>query len=183
MTNEHVEPEFSRPIKLESLGEEGRVFTIDASPGECAALARRFALAGLNALSARVELGWIHQGRRILRLRGRLTARATQTCVVTLAPVAAEIDEEFDVDYAEPDASGGEIVLDMTAEEGAAEPLPDGVLDIGEAVAQQLALSLDPYPRSAGASLAGPPDAVVGPPASPFAVLRKLRPGEPPGRT
>jgi hypothetical protein len=182
MINEYVEPEFARPIKLESLGEEGRVFTIDASPGERAALARRFALAGLDALSARVDLGWTH-GSRVLRLRGRLTARATQTCVVTLAPVAAEIDEVFSVDYAEPDASGDEIVLDMTAEEGAAEPLPDGVLDIGEAVAQQLALSLDPYPRSAGASLAGLPDAVVEPPASPFAVLRKLRPDEPPGRT
>jgi hypothetical protein len=36
-----------------------------------------------------------------------------------------------------------------------AEPFEGDAIDIGEAVAQQLALALDPYPRAPGASLEG----------------------------
>ena len=39
------------------------------------------------------------------------------------------------------------------------EPFDGSAIDIGEAAAQQLALALDPYPRAAGASLAGSADA------------------------
>jgi hypothetical protein len=54
---------------------------------------------------------------------------------------------------------------------------PDG-LDLGEAVTQQLALSLDPYPRAPGAALpedlTGPGEAQA-PPESPFAALKTLK--------
>ncbi len=57
------------------------------------------------------------------------------------------------------------------------EPIVEGRIDIGEAVAQQLALALDPYPRKPGISL----EDVIGNaaagddrPASPFAVLAGL---------
>jgi hypothetical protein len=49
-----------------------------------------------------------------------------------------------------------------------------GIADLGEALAQQLSLALDPYPRTPGAEL---PDEYRADGASgPFAVLRKLRP-------
>ena len=63
-----------------------------------------------------------------------------------------------------------EVVLDAEAED--VEPLVAGAIDIGEAVAQQLSLALDPFPRApeALALSAEPPqgEAVD----SPFAVLK-----------
>jgi hypothetical protein len=46
------------------------------------------------------------------------------------------------------------------------------VVDLGEAVAEQLALALDPYPRAPGAEL--PPEA-VDPEAGAFGALAALR--------
>jgi len=54
------------------------------------------------------------------------------------------------------------------------EPVEDGIVDIGEAVAQQLSLVLDPFPRAAG--VAAPEDAPGGPAAaSPFAALSRWK--------
>jgi hypothetical protein len=50
-------------------------------------------------------------------------------------------------------------------------------LDIGEIVAEELALALNPYPRKAGLDAPQGPDgdAVGEPPTSPFAALAKLK--------
>ena len=60
------------------------------------------------------------------------------------------------------------------------EPLDDGMIDIGEAVAQQLSLALDPFPRAPGAVLDEETDLSDGSPReSPFAALAKLhKPGQ-----
>ena len=56
-----------------------------------------------------------------------------------------------------------------------------GVIDLGEAIAEELGLALDPYPRAAGAALdadALTPHVSVGSEhgaGTPFAALRQLR--------
>ncbi len=55
---------------------------------------------------------------------------------------------------AEPDKT---VMVDL--ESDAAEPFDGDAIDIGEAVAQQLALALDPYPRAPGVSLEWKDDA------------------------
>jgi hypothetical protein len=54
----------------------------------------------------------------------------------------------------------------------------DGRIDLGEAVAQQLAIALDPYPRAPGAGL-GPDGFTAGPGNTagkqPFAALAALK--------
>jgi hypothetical protein len=73
-----------------------------------------------------------------------------------------------------PPAEVGDVVLDGAAEP--IEPLEGEVIDIGEAVAQQLSLALDPFPRSAGALPSSDDLSGTGIVAeSPFAVLAKLR--------
>ena len=52
------------------------------------------------------------------------------------------------------------------------EPIAAGEIDLGEAVAQQLAVSLDPYPRAPGATLASTGEAEA---QSPFAALAALK--------
>jgi len=162
--------EFSRPLALAEVAAAPRSFTISAGPSERAALARRFDVVAIDRLEADGSVrrhgvdGW--------RLEAELRTAVVQTCVVTLEPFPATVVERFAVDYAAPEAGpGGEI--DLAA--GDAEPAPPGgVLDLGETVAQQLALALDPFPRRPGAEL--PPAATSEKPPGPFAALGRVRP-------
>jgi uncharacterized metal-binding protein YceD (DUF177 family) len=145
-------PEFSRPVRIDTLGPGVRAMSIGANEEERAALAGRFDLQGIEHLSAEAELSLSGDA---VRASGRLVARVTQSCVATGAPVPATIDEEFGIEF-RPEPTGGvptdEVELsgselDVIFYDGAA-------VDLGEAVAETLSLALDPYPRCADADLA-----------------------------
>ncbi|HEX8375330.1 MAG TPA: DUF177 domain-containing protein [Geminicoccaceae bacterium] len=174
-------PEFSRPCAVERLPAGGMAFDLEASPAERAALARRFDLAGLDRLTAKGRVELAPGG--LLEVRGRLQAELSQRCVVTLEPVPASVDTEFRRLFTRealpPDAVGGvEVEIDLDAD--VPEPLlgEDG-LDLGEVAAEEMAVALDPYPRSPNA------DAVLAEVAAraaeedrgPFAVLAPLHRG------
>jgi uncharacterized metal-binding protein YceD (DUF177 family) len=166
--------EFSRPIDLDRIGDVESVFDFVATPEECAALAARFGLISIERLEARIKLRR-RRGKALLRLSGHFSADVTQSCVVTLAPVPGHVEDGFTVLYGDVD-QGAEVLIDPQ-EEADFEPLPTGVLDVGETVAQEFALALDPYPRAPGAEV--PPtsaeERVSTPPEHPFAVLAKLK--------
>jgi len=175
--------EFPRPIDLSRIGSVETAYDIGADADERAALARRFDLLGLGRLEAHVTLRRVQGGGgTVLRLKGHISADVTQACVVTLEPVAGRIEQDFAVLYGDQDeaaADAREITIDADAEESV-EPWPqggsEGTLDIGEAVAQELGLALDPYPHAPGAALASEaPQEPPGASNTPFAVLEKLR--------
>jgi uncharacterized metal-binding protein YceD (DUF177 family) len=141
--------EFSRRVELARLGAHEAVYPISATAEERAALARRFGLLSLDRLEAEIRLQRLAGG--MVRLSGRLTAYVVQACVVSLEPVASALEEEFTVLYGHPTESGKSVIVDLETDE--AEPFHGDAIDVGEAVAQHLALSLDPYPRAPGASL------------------------------
>ena len=156
-------PEFSRPVDLARLGGGAMRFDIAADANERADLARRFGLVSLDRLEARVELS--REAGATIRFRATLSADLVQSCVVTLDPVANRVDDEFSLLLGDPDDPAA---LDPDAE--LIEPLEDGRVDLGEVVAQQLSLAMDPYPRAPGVA---PADGEGRP--SPFAALAKLR--------
>ena len=176
-----IAAEFSRLVPVDRL-EQGEVIEeISAREGECCALAARFDLVAIGGLRAELSLRRIESG-PIVRVEGRLVAEVVQVCVVSLEPVANRVEEAFSLLYApaghiRPQRRGGE----EGGEDGSEwpEPIEQGSIDIGEAVAQQLALALDPYPRQPGVRLedvigtfgGARPDA---PAANPFAVLARL---------
>ena len=84
---------------------------------------------------------------------GRLEADVVQSCVVTFEPVPAKIEAEFDRLFSRdvPEEALDEVEIDAEAE--LPEPLVDGRLDLGEILAEELSLALDPYPRSPEADL------------------------------
>ena len=86
----------------------------------------------------------------LVRMTGRLAAEVVQSCVISLEPVASTIELDFTTLYG-PEQPGKSVIVDLDAD--IAEPFDGEAIDIGEAVAQQLALSLDPYPRAPGARL------------------------------
>ena len=140
------DPEFSRPVRLDTIGPARRDMQVEAEEEERTALARRFGIAAIDALSA--DLSISRSGDEV-RATGRLRARVTQSCVVTDAPVPARVDEPFDILFRPQPASDGaeeeieliETDMDVVFYDGAA-------IDVGEAVAETLSLSLDPYPRA-----------------------------------
>ena len=164
-------PELSRRIGLGEIGEAGRRETVVASPAVCAALALRFGIPAVHALSAELRLARAAGG--AVAAEGALAAEVTQDCVATLEPVRQSVRAP--------------VRLRFLPEGAAFSDDPDGpdeielagdFLDLGEAVAEQLALALDPYPRAADAPeppQAPAPAAGEAPRPSPFAALAGLK--------
>lgn len=178
MTHEKPpEAEFSRPVTIESLADEELSREIEADASERAALAKRFGLLALDRLIATVRLKRLRGS--TIRVEGRFVADVVQTCVVTLEPVASHIAEDFTVTFAPAAETGEEAELDLSPwAEDLPEPLDGESIDIGETVAQFLALALDPYPRRQGVAFEAadfPGLTPEGASGGPFAALATLR--------
>jgi len=168
---------FAHHLRLDQV-RDGERLALVADDQERMAIAKRLDLASLDRLEAHVCLECTGD---VVRAKGRLVASLDQSCVVTGEPVAALVDEPFALIFVpEPPAAApddeielGEADLDVVFHDGSA-------IDLGGALADTLALSLDPYPRSAGADAALKEAGVLTEEqASPFAVLAKLRKDEP----
>lgn len=166
-------PELARPIRFDTLGEAPRDIAITADEAERAALARRFGLIALDRLTAEVRL---HREGRAVFAEGRLAAAVIQPCVATGEPVPAEIDEPFRLRFLPEDLIGGGEEIELSEEDCDTIPFDRGLVDIGEAVAETLALALDPFPRAPGADAALKAAGVLQEgEAGPFAALKALK--------
>jgi uncharacterized protein len=122
------------------------------------------------------------------RASGRIAATIVQRCVVSLAPVTTTLDEPLDVEFrpleTEAAENGhGDPAADFNRDY---EPMRRGIIDIGRVVFEQIAATLDPYPRAAGATFQWTDPKQTADPAAgqggdtggndnPFAVLRRLK--------
>lgn len=144
-----TQPEFSRPVRIDTLGADPRSIAIEAEAEERAAIATRFRLVELGRLSA--ELMLARNGLEVAA-RGILRAQATQSCVATAEPVTETVEAPFEIVFrpapeareAEEEVELSEAELDVVFYDGA-------TIDLGEAMAETLALSLEPYPRAPAA--------------------------------
>jgi uncharacterized metal-binding protein YceD (DUF177 family) len=147
--NAALPPEFSRPIAVDQIGPQEVEREISANAADCARLAERFGLLALDRLTARLRLSRGRAG--LVQVRGHFEAEVVQACIVTLEPVRSQLKEDFALAFGGLRAArDGEVVIGLD-EEDPAEELTDGRIDLGEVVAQQLAVALDPYPRAPGA--------------------------------
>lgn len=154
MTTSSAQPaEFKRPVDLGAIGDDPAQYQIMADDAERAALARRFGLVEIQRLSAAVTLVWV-RGRRVLRLTAEIEGEVVQNCVVTLDPVHERIAERVEIHFERParDAAAKGGIVDEF-ELGEAEPLTGDALDIGEIVAGEFVLCVNPYPRKPDASI------------------------------
>ena len=145
-----TELEFSRPVALTNLA--GGEIRIMAGTDERVALARRLGLVALDSLHATVCLEPEENG-GIVRLRGTLRADVTQACVVTLEPVRSSVDALFERRYARAEGQRSPEPEDIPPDgEEPPEPVVGDTVDLGEAVAEQLALEIELFPRTPGAA-------------------------------
>lgn len=168
-------PEFARPVQIDHVGPAWQSHALEADAAERAALAQRFGLLDLPALTAEVKLRRVRAGRYI-EAALHLTAEVVQSCVVTLEPVAARVEDSGRELYG-PTGGGPETPEEVLVDPDSPEPLEGPSLDLGEIVAQHLALALEPYPRSPGAAGPGEAAAEAAARPSPFAGLAALKGG------
>ncbi|MBF0248374.1 MAG: DUF177 domain-containing protein [Alphaproteobacteria bacterium] len=170
-------------MAVSSLAHQAMDMDIVASDRERAALAERLKIDRLDALNAHALLTLLPSGD--VRLDVRFQARVTQTCSITLDPVHGEVSRAFTTTYSahadEDWGHGEEEFTDLDDDIEPPEPIIGGTIDVGEAVVEQLALEIDPFPRVKGAHFDGFSTDPKGPEPepeekrNPFAVLSKLK--------
>ncbi|MCL6698750.1 DUF177 domain-containing protein [Sphingomonas sp. NSE70-1] len=165
--------DFAHRLALDQIRDGDRL-DIVADDEERAAVADRLGLLNLDRFEAHAVL--TRDGQKV-RANGRLKAALDQSCVATGDPVPAHVDEPFDLLFVpEPKGGGADDEIELGAGELDTVFHDGSAIDLGSAIADTLSLSLDPYPRSAGADAALKEAGVMSEEeASPFAALAALK--------
>lgn len=162
---------YSEPLRLHHIG-TGVQRRLKPDAEAIKRIVRALDLQALDMFEVDINLvptvsGW--------RLDGRVMADAVQTCGLTLEPLPVRIDRKFSVQMVEATEHEADenAEIDLELDDDSADQIEGGSLDLGQYAVEQLALSLDPFPRKPGAVFEQPPEPGE---ISPFAVLKGLRP-------
>jgi uncharacterized metal-binding protein YceD (DUF177 family) len=150
-------PEFSRPERLDTIGEGERSITISAEAEERRKLAARFGIVAVDSLAATLTIRRDASG---ILATGRVTGQVVQSCSITSDPLTIAIDEPLALRFVEPVA--GEEEVELSADALDTVEIEGSAIDLGEAAAETMALALDPFPRGPGAAEALKRAGVVG---------------------
>jgi uncharacterized metal-binding protein YceD (DUF177 family) len=155
---------YTVPVDVVSLPANGRVYTLAADETVRAAVAAHLELQEVGRLMATLTVAPTPGG---VELTGRFDADVTQTCVISLEPVKATLGGEIDRRFVNaprprPESAGKDRKPRgkkdepeegwVDPDEDVPDPILDGRIDLGAVVVEELALALDPYPRTSGAS-------------------------------
>ena len=164
--------EFTRIVDTRQLPAQALRLAADAA--ECAALAERFLLVAVNRLEAVVEL---EPDGAAVRASGRVKADVVQSCAVSGEDLAVRIDEPVELRFVpETSAWRPDEEIELEAHELDEIPFRGTQFDLGEAIAQSLALAIDPYLTGPDAERARREAGLLDPADSgPFAALKALR--------
>lgn len=167
-------PEFSRPIRVDQLARYVQSTTIIADDAEREALVKRFNLASLDRLEADYALS---EDNGTIFARGRVRAALAQPCVATGVAVPESIDSDFLLRFVkESDEMPEGEEMELDAEDCDTIGFDGLVIDMGEAVAETVALAMTPYPRAPDADAHLREAGVMSEEqASPFAALLALK--------
>jgi Large ribosomal RNA subunit accumulation protein YceD len=162
------------PVAAEEIPDTGQRFDLVADGPVRAAVAKVAGLRDLPRFEAHFDVA--RRGAGGLHVTGKISATVGQTCVITLEPLANEIEETVDLLY-EPSSPLTETEdqaepRQRDVEVDDPEPLVGGVVDLGALATEFLILGLDPYPRKPGAIFEAPPEGK--PDGGPFAALAPL---------
>jgi uncharacterized metal-binding protein YceD (DUF177 family) len=165
--------DFAHRLTLDRIRDGDRLDLV-ADAEERAAVAARLDLASLERLDAHAVL---RRDGDTVHASGRVKATLEQRCVATGDPIAARVDEAFDLRFIpELKTAGGDEEFELAADELDTLFHDGQAIDLGAAIADSLALALDPYPRSPSAEEALRQAGVLSEEeAGPFAALAALK--------
>ena len=161
-------------LRLAEVQRRPPAWTLEADPQVRGAIARTLDLLALDRFAAQVSVTpWLDGA----QIDARWQADIRQTCGVSLEPFDTPLSGAFVVRVA---PMGSPAIAPETAEvsiDPEAEDPPDVLegedIDVGAYLVEHLALEVDPFPRKPGVAFEPPPPEA---PASPFAVLLRLKP-------
>ncbi len=162
--------------RVSEIPEAGLSNTRIAAADERAELARALDVLACEEVKADYLIRALGEG--CYRMTGKVRARVTQKCVVTLEPVPERIEEDIEVEFRPtaslPATDGTEVEVLSAAD---IEPLEHGLIDVGRVVFDTLSAGLDPYPRQEGARFdwEDPAGGAQAGASGPFAALKKLK--------
>lgn len=170
---------FSYLVKVGHISANPVEVRLEADEKERKALAESWDILSVEELRAELQINrWKKDG---IRVKGRVHARITQACVVTLEPVVSDIEEPFEQIFVpensklarRPANDAGEMVLDPDGPD-LPEPFTGDSIDAGAVVAEFAAMAIDPYPRKPGIEFDGhiEDDGQNDKKPSPFAALK-----------
>ena len=146
---------------------------ITASETVRSELAERFGYLGVSSLKGQIEVRLLSAA--CWQLKGVFMAEITQACVVSGEAVAEDFQFELLERYlAAPENSNAEITEEIDPMGVDVEMLENGMIPVGEAVAQALALHAAPWPRHPDAPILAPPEEAKEE-NRPFAKLSELK--------
>jgi len=162
-------PEFSRPFDVRQL--DHRAVQLVASEAERAALSRRFGIVRIDRLEAEVLL---EREGEALNATGTLSADIVQSCAVSAEDLPVEIREPLAFRFV-PENPGHrpDEEVELDTDELDEIEFSGTTVDLGEAVAQSVALAIDPFLTGPEAEAAR--QLLNEETASPFAALAALK--------
>ena len=178
------EAEFSLTVAWKDISSSGSEIRFEVDEAVRAALAERYDILELRSLRGSAKLRPYRKAG--LTLDCDFSAELVQACVVTLEPVVQQVEDHFTRRYLpenellrrQAHAPAVEVNVDAEAEDEP-ELMENGRIDIGEAVAEELALAMDPYPRKDGISfepvIEDEVDDAPETKPNPFSILEKLK--------
>lgn len=169
--------EFPRAVDVRQA--DGRSLTLTADETERQALARRFGIVGIDRLEAEVALD---RDGDAVSAQGTLTADIVQACAVSAEDFAVAIREPISFRFVtgtRPAPHGPDGEFELAADDLDEIEFEGTAFDLGEAVAQSLALAIDPFATGPGADEARRRAGLIGEgEAGPFAALKGLKLGK-----
>jgi len=163
--------DFAHRLPLSQIRDGERIDLV-ADEAECCAIAKRLGLPSIDRLKAHAVLE--RKGEEV-RATGRIKSALAQSCVASGEPVPARIDEPFELVFL-PEPKGREEEVELGAQELDIVFHDGAGIELGTAIADTLALVLDPYPRGPNADSALTAAGVLSEEqAGPFAALAKLK--------
>jgi uncharacterized metal-binding protein YceD (DUF177 family) len=166
------DPEFTRIIDIRHI--DSKPVELVASAEECRALAKRFALVSVDRLAATLTLS---RDADAVTARGRLKAAIVQSCAVSAEDLPAKIDEALALRFVQEISGDPSEDDEIELSDADCDEIPyEGErIDLGEAIAQSLALAIDPFAVGPDAEKMRASGLLGEDKLSPFAALAALK--------
>ena len=159
--------EFFRPLQVDRVPALGSHERLAADEKECAALAKRFDLPRIHSLGGLLKVvPWRGGG---LKITGTLNARVDQVSVISLETFTSDLEFAVERYFLSPRAGNPSAEEDVDI-------IENGSVDLGEILAESMALELDPNPRQEGEVFNDIEEHPESAKVSPFTGLSKLKP-------
>jgi uncharacterized metal-binding protein YceD (DUF177 family) len=147
---------YSFKVNAAKVVDKDLALVVDPVSAELKAIAGNYDIDSIESLKADFILKPYRKAG--LRIKGPLRVAMTRTCVVSLEPFESvlklDVDRTFEPGSSRPRKikdlnDDGEIEIELETLDPP-DVILDGVLDLGAVICEELALSLDPFPRKPG---------------------------------